>query len=254
MQLYARVTGTPSGPDVILLHGLFGAQENLGMIARQLAPDYRVHSLDLRNHGRSPHSALHDYPHLAEDVLEYLNTHHLHSVDLVGHSMGGKVAMQLALAQPQRVRRLVVLDMAPVAYTDRHKQVFAALHAVASGAPHSRREGDRLLAHYLDDAGMRQFLLQNLVPGDCCWHWRFNLTALDHAYPDIIAALPEALPFDGPTLFLKGATSDYLKPEYRETILHLFPHARMRQFAGCGHWLHAEAPERVGRVIRDFLQ
>ncbi|MDF2411269.1 alpha/beta fold hydrolase [Aeromonas sp. 2HA2] len=242
------------GPAVVLIHGLFGSLDNLGLLARTLSEHYRVISVDLRNHGASFHSDEMSYPQQAADVLALLDTLALDQVSLVGHSMGGKVAMQLAKQAPARVARLVVADIAPVAYPhSRHQNVFASLNATLRQPVQSRSEAEAILAEHIEIAGVRQFLLKSFAKGESGWGWRFNVAALERNYANIMGWPDNQHRFEGPTLFIKGGDSDYMQPQYTDTVMAQFPAAKARVIAGTGHWLHAEKPVLFNKLVVDFL-
>ena len=242
------------GPAVVLIHGLFGSLDNLGLLARTLSEHCRVISLDLRNHGASFHSDEMSYPQQAADVIALLDHLALDKVAIVGHSMGGKVAMQVAKQAPARVGRLVVADIAPVAYPHaRHQNVFAGLNATLANPPQSRAEAEALLARYVEIPGVRQFLLKSFAKGDSGWGWRFNVPALERNYANIMGWPDDRTRFEGPTLFIKGGDSDYVQPQYTETVMAQFPAAKARVIAGTGHWLHAEKPVLFNKLVVDFL-
>ncbi|MFM4824024.1 alpha/beta fold hydrolase [Aeromonas bivalvium] len=242
------------GPAVVLIHGLFGSLDNLGLLARPLGEQYRVISLDLRNHGASFHSDEMSYPQQAADVLALLDHLALDKAALIGHSMGGKVAMQVAKLAPHRVNQLVVADMAPVAYPHaRHQNVFAGLNATLTRAPQSRSEAEAILAEHIEIAGVRQFLLKSFAKTETGWGWRFNVPALERNYANIMGWPDADARFEGPTLFIKGGESDYMLPAYTETVMAQFPAAKARVIAGTGHWLHAEKPVLFNKLVVDFL-
>ncbi|MGY0217110.1 alpha/beta fold hydrolase [Endozoicomonadaceae bacterium StTr2] len=250
MKLYGKVQGT--GQPLVMLHGLFGTHENLGGLSRQLAENYQVHALDLRNHGRSPHVEEMNYPAMAADVREYIEEHQLGSVVVVGHSMGGKVAMQLTLESPELVSSLVVLDIAPAAYGDRHKEIFKGLYSLDLEELSSRAAADQPLAEYVTELPVRQFLLKNLVRGENGFKWRMNLFAIYQGYQNIVSAVSEKC-WDGKTLFIRGDQSDYITQQHRNDIVMRFPSAKVVTIEGTGHWLHAEKPAAVLKVINRFL-
>ena len=253
MKLYERQQG--HGPDVVSLHGLFGSQENLGAINRSLAEQFRVHGLDVRNHGRSPHSDDMNYALMAADVVEYLDDHHLQQVDLLGHSMGGKIAMTVALMIPERVRKLVVMDIAPVDYPPRHDEVLHGLSSVDLSALNTRSEAENLLSPYVKEKDVRQFLLKNLYRDENRqYQWRINLESIQKNYHEIMKGQSSEKPFEGDTFFLKGGDSDYILSEHRAHVLSLFPKASVKVIPGTGHWLHAQKPELVSRSIKRFLE
>lgn len=248
--LAMRETG--QGLPLVLLHGLFGQGGNFGAIARRLSARYRVLMPDLRNHGTSPHAATMAYPQMAADLLATLAQANALPALLMGHSMGGKVAMAAAQAAPESVARLCVSDIAPRAYPPSFDRYAAAMAALPLAPGLSRGEADRALADAVPDAGVRAFLLQNLrldPPG-----WRIGLPAITAALPEISGWVPpEAPAYAGPTLFVAGERSDYILPSDHPAILRRFPRARFATVEGAGHWVHAEAPERFLAVLEPFL-
>ena len=238
----------------MLIHGLFGSLDNLGLLARPLSEQYRVISVDLRNHGASFHSGEMSYPQQGAHVIALLDQLGLEQVALVGHSMGGKVAMQVAKQAPARVDRLVVADIAPVAYPHaRHQNVFAGLNATLERLPQSRSEAEAILAEHIEIPGVRQFLLKSFTKTQAGWGWRFNVPALEHNYASIMGWPDDQTRFEGQTLFIKGGDSDYMQPQYTETVMAQFPAAKARIIAGTGHWLHAEKPALFNKLVVDFL-
>lgn len=251
MELHARVIGT--GPPLVLLHGLFGSNENLGGIARALADRFTVHGLDLRNHGRSPHGRRMDYPTLAADVRETLDAHGLERPAVLGHSLGGKTAMELALSTPERVNRLVVVDIAPIAYEHRHDRELDALLGLDLAAIRSRGDADAALAEQIPNPAIRQFLLKNLARGDTGFEWRIPLETIASEYADIAAAPTSAGPYEGPALFVRGGDSDYLPDSAEPTIRERFPNARIETIPDAAHWIHVDAPEAFLELVGGFL-
>jgi pimeloyl-ACP methyl ester carboxylesterase len=242
------------GPPLLLLHGLFGAAKNLGVIARGLATQARVISLDLRNHGESAHEAGMGYATMAADVAETAASLGITAALLVGHSMGGKTAMALALTRPDLVEKLVVMDIAPVAYNHGNGAYVAAMQAVPLSPGLTRHAADAALAAAIPEAPLRSFLLNNLVLGPNP-HWRVALSEIGAAMPDILGWQdpPGATPYTGAALFLRGGASDYVPHSAFETILARFPAARIESLAGAGHWLHAEQPANVIAALKEFL-
>ncbi|WP_407330871.1 alpha/beta fold hydrolase [Enterovibrio sp. 27052020O] len=242
------------GRPLLLIHGLFGSLDNLGGLARVLAEHYQVYQIDLPNHGLSPRSEHVDYLSQANAVKEFLFQQDLDHVSVVGHSMGGKVAMMLAITNPGLVDQLVVMDIAPVNYeVRRHDAVFAGLHASVQSPITSRKEAEVRLAEHIQEPGVRQFLLKSLAKNENGqFEWRFNIDALETHYSEITGWTANGK-FDGDTLFLKGADSDYISAQHREDIERQFPHAKAHVIANTGHWLHAEKPDTVARVITRFL-
>ncbi len=245
MRLAHREVG--SGSPVVLLHGLFGSARNLAGVARALAAEHRVVSLDLRNHGGSGHDPAMGYAAMADDVAETMDALGLAAVAVVGHSMGGKVAMRLALSAPQRVARLVVADIAPVPYPSRFGAFARAMLALPPHA--SRTQADALLTPDVPDAAVRSFLLHDFRPGE---GWRIGLAQIAAALP-VIESWDGTGRYDGPALFVTGAQSDYVRPEHRPAILLLFPAARFIAVKQAGHWLHAEQPAAFNATVGAFL-
>ena len=244
------------GPPALILHGLFGCGANWRTIARRLEHRVESHLIDQRNHGRSPHARDMTYPALAADVLAYLDARGTERAGLVGHSMGGKAAMTLALTAPERVCWLVVADIAPARSPSDHRPILDALRALPVDRLASRTAAETALAAAIPDLGLRRFLLGNLVRhGAGGLRWRIGLEAIAHALPDLgdfPATAPEAV-YDGPTLFLRGAQSDYLGVHHEPRIRALFPAASVATIDAAGHWLHAEQPGTVTARIAQFL-
>ncbi len=251
MILHTDITG--QGTPLLLIHGLFGSGENLGMIARLLADRFQVINIDLRNHGRSGHSDALNYSLMARDIIETMDALDIPNAALLGHSMGGKVAMQLALSQPQRVSKLVLADISPVVSQARHLGILAALNSIDLTHLTDRKDADRQLQQGIEDAGTRAFLLKSLQKTEQGFHWRFNLAALTAQYAEVLAAPDATGPYLGPVLFIKGGNSDYLQPGHQDQIRQLFPAARAKIIEGTGHWLHAEKPAAFAKITADFL-
>lgn len=245
--------GPVSAPPLVIAHGLYGSGRNWGVIARRLADRRDVVAVDMRNHGASPRSASHSYPELAEDlagVIAGLGG----KADLLGHSMGGKAAMQLALTRPELLRRLVVADIAPVAYAHDQTRHIHAMRALDLTGLTTRGEADRRLAATVEDPGLRAFFLQSLdMKAEGGPRWRLNFGTLEAEMDKIVGWPGSEGRFDGPVLFLTGAESHYVRPEHRDVIRALFPKARFARLPGAGHWLHAERPREFEEAVRVFL-
>lgn len=251
MELYYREFG--QGKPVLILHGLFGFSDNWQTLAKALAEDYWVITPDLRNHGRSPHTSTHTYPAMAEDLRAFLDAHGIYSAAVIGHSMGGKAAMQLALNHPDRVEHLVVVDIAPGAAARNHEGVFEALSSLNIRQLKTREEADAQLQQYIPEASVRQFLLKNLTRHpDGSFAWKMNLPVLWAHYADILAPV-EGEPFDKPTLFVRGGRSPYIQDSDLPLIRALFPQARVQTLEGAGHWVHADKPQELLALLRAFL-
>ncbi|MCP5371382.1 MAG: alpha/beta fold hydrolase [Hyphomicrobiales bacterium] len=248
-------TAYGSGPDVIVLHGLFGSARNWAGVAKALSAHHRVHALDLRNHGDSFWADGMAYADMADDLRRFMADRHLGGAAVIGHSMGGKAAMVLALHDPHLVGRLLVADVAPAGYGHSFADYVAAMAAVDLAGIDRRAQVDAQLAAAIPEDGLRAFLLQNLVRGPGGLRWRVNLDALA-AHMAAIGDFPDIRPgqaYRGPTLFLAGGRSDYIEPHHHGLIHRLFPHARIAVLPGAGHWLHAEQPRAFVAAARDFL-
>lgn len=243
---------------LVILHGVFGSSSNWRTLARKLADDRRVLVVDLRNHGESPHADEMHYRDMVEDLNHFIDEHCGGTADVLGHSMGGKAAMSLALLHPNHVRRLVVVDIAPVDYG--HGETFRRLISAMRDLPldelESRKQADELLSEAIAEQGVRAFLLQNLRRDDeGHWQWRINLEVIAASIDDI-AGFPfeDRCCFPGPTLFVGGGDSDYLDEAHREVIDALFTEARVEWIEGAGHWVHAEKPQELLGLVSEFLK
>jgi pimeloyl-ACP methyl ester carboxylesterase len=244
------------GEPVAILHGLFGSGRNWATIAQRLAANHRVIAFDLRNHGASPWAETMGYAEMAEDVRAAMRARGHHRYALIGHSMGGKVAMVAALSEPNAVARLVVVDIAPVAYPVPFLPYVRAMGALDLGAINRRGEADAVLSDAIRDRAERQFLLQNLLFVDGRPRWRLNLAALEAALP-VLAGFPSFPPdtrYDGPALFIAGGKSAAVRPRHEPAIRTLFPRAELARIDDAGHWLHAERPEAFLVLIEPFLR
>ena len=251
-----RVTeGNDQGlPPLLIVHGLFGSARNWGAIQKRLADGRRVIAVDQRNHGTSFRAPTQSYADMAADLADVIEQEGV-PCDVVGHSMGGKAAMMLALTRPALVNRLVVADIAPVSYGHSNRHLVQAMEALDLTGLTQRSEADRRLQAGVPDAGTRAFLLQSLDLKHIPPQWRLNLPVLD-AEMDKIVGWPSGVAgrYEGPTLFLSGALSDYVRPEHRATIKALFPKAVLAKLPGAGHWLHADKPREFEAAIRAFLK
>ncbi|MEQ1745451.1 MAG: alpha/beta fold hydrolase [Saprospiraceae bacterium] len=251
MDLFSREFG--QGSPVVILHGLFGFSDNWQTVAKALADHHLVHTPDLRNHGRSPHRPTHTYPEMADDLQFFLEKHWIFQTAIVGHSMGGKVAMQLALNRPDMVDRLVVVDIAPGPAADNHGHIFQALLGLDLAQISTREEAETLLAPRVPDFGTRQFLLKNITRHhDGGFSWKMNLPVLWAEYPNILAGV-QGEPFSKPTLFVRGSRSDYIRDSDFPLIRSLFPQAQIVTVEGAGHWVHADKPAELLAVLLEFL-
>ncbi|OTA16512.1 acyl-CoA esterase [Xenorhabdus vietnamensis] len=245
---------TPENPQssipIVLIHGLFGDLNNLGVLGRDLQQHYPVIQIDVRNHGISSRMENMDYRDMAQDVLTLLDELNVSKAIIIGHSMGGKIAMTMTAVAPERIEKIVVIDMAPVTYpVRRHNSIFAALHKVTAAGVQTRQAATNIMHQDIREEGVIQFLLKSFRQGE----WKFNLPVLQNEYEKIIGW--ETIPaWHKPALFIRGGNSDYITEEYREDIVSQFPQAIAWVVAGCGHWVHAEKPEAVLRAIHRFLE
>ncbi|MCF7983752.1 MAG: alpha/beta fold hydrolase [Thiohalocapsa sp.] len=254
LQLRLRRYGSGEGLPLVLLHGLFGAGMNWHGIARRLERKHPVLVPDLRNHGDSPHAAQMTYPAIAADVAALLQREGIARAIVAGHSMGGKTAMWLALAHPERVEGVVVADMAPVRYPSGFETLVDALQTLPLADIADRADADRRLAEAIPEPAVRGYLLQNLRRRGDSWCWRFNLSGIAGAIPDLLDFPdPGQRQFSGPALFIYGTASSYVQARGLERIQTLFPLARLRALANAGHWVYADQPEAFASALEAFL-
>jgi esterase len=252
MRLHYRQLG--QGEPLVLLHGLFGSADNWFSVAPQLAERFHVIAVDLRNHGQSPHDAAMDYPLMAADVDELFAACGLTSASVIGHSMGGKVAIELALDFPLRVKKLVVVDIAPRAYSRTHDNILDALLALDLATFNSRQEIEHALAAEIPSLNLRRFLLKSVGRDDNGrFLWKMNLQGIAANYGRLCEAVGEGRHFAGPTLSIRGGKSDYVIPADEAEIRRQFPAAAIETIPAAGHWVQADAPEEFARVVLEFL-
>jgi esterase len=258
MDLNFKEFGT--GEPLVILHGLFGTLDNWQTIARQLAEDFTVYIVDLPNHGRSPHTkGEFDYSEMSDAVAEFLTKNWIHETRLIGHSMGGKLAMQLALNQPDLIKKLAVIDIAPKKYSGGHGNIFRALFALDLNTLTDRKEAEQFLTQRLPEegAGTIQFLLKNLSRRSDTegggFEWKMNLDVLYANYPRILDQLEGDIPFRKSTLFVRGGTSDYIKNSDFDVISKLFPNSAIQTIEDAGHWVHAEKPKELLEALKKFM-
>jgi esterase len=242
-----------NAPWIALIHGLFGDADNLSAMRRCLEQHFNIVAIDLPDHGRSNWTENFSFSHYANQIDGLLEDLNIREVNLVGHSLGGKVAMQIALQNPTLVKRLVAIDIAPVKYQSRHAQVFAGLSAVNLVELKNRPAADAILSTYIEDSGTRQFLLKSLEKSTDGWRWRFNLALLQRDYSILSDAISSDHAFAGPTLFIKGELSDYVSVKDKAYILSLFPKVALKVVAQTGHWLHAQKPTVCAKLIESFI-
>ena len=251
--LYSKIEG--SGQPLLILHGFLGMSDNWKSLATQFANNFEVHTLDLRNHGRSLQSEEFSYEIMAQDIFEYCQVHDLANINIIGHSMGGKVAMLVATRHPDLVGKLIVADIGPKFYPQHHQEILAGLNAVDFSVKPSRSDVEEIMKNFIPDFGTRQFLMKNLYwvePGQLAF--RFNLAVFNHKMDEIGVALPEELVFTKPTLFIRGGNSKYILDRDFENIKKHFPDSSVETIPNVGHWLHAENPAEFYQQVTAFLE
>jgi len=244
--------GTDSNPAIIIIHGLFGDKDNLKSLARELSENYYCILPDARNHGESFHSDTMTYAAMADDIINLADSLKLEQFYLVGHSMGGKLAMETCVKAPKRVEAAVFADISPAAYEGSHDSILDALSALDLSQVKSRSEADKQLAQSISEKGVRQFLLKNLKKTDEGYEWRLNLEGLKQNYPNISAAVSKGQ-YQGPVLFIKGGNSNYLAEKHQQEVASRFSDASVKVIEGAGHWLHAEKPRIFNRLVIEFI-
>ena len=251
--LYSKIEG--QGKPLLILHGFLGMSDNWKTLTtKYVEQGFQVHALDLRNHGKSFHSEDFSYEIMVQDVVDYCTFHKLTSINVIGHSMGGKVVMLLATTYPELVNKLVVADIGPKFYPQHHQTILAALNAVDFSKKPSRADVEAIVSGYILDFGTRQFLLKNLYwqePGQLAF--RFNLQVFNEKISTIGEALPFENIFEKEILFLRGDKSDYILDSDFEAIYHHFPKAQIQTISNAGHWLHAENPNDFFEKTVQFL-
>lgn len=259
------------GDDVILIHGLLGSLDNLNMVAKTLSEEYKITSIDVRNHGNSFHKPEMGYAELAQDVFHVLHTLSIKQCVVLGHSMGGKIAMEMALQStlenfPVKITKLIVADISPVQYPPHHNEILEGLQSIDLKNITNRKDADLALSSYVKEVGVRQFLLRNLqLKSDGSFSFKCNIDNIKSCYPQITKAISlddernfigKNIPLSSykePVLFIKGGDSDYILPEHKQAISVLFPNSKAKIIQGAGHWLHAEKPIAFNKIVRDFL-
>lgn len=245
-----------AGFPVVLIHGLFGDCDNLKGLSRELEPRYRTIRVDCPNHGQSPQLQPMSYPAMAQAIIDSLDDIGVTDFYVVGHSMGGKIAMTLALTHPKRVKAVVAADIAPVSYPPHHQKVFAGLTSMPADIKDRRAALAHLLNHDIDEA-TAQFLLKSLRRGDDGFGWKFNLAELIASYDYIVGWFntdPHAYSaYNGDTLLVRGGDSHYVIADYTDAIMRQFPHVSAKTIQGTGHWLHAQKPAVFNRIVSEFI-
>lgn len=244
------------GDPIVILHGMFGTLDNWQTVGKQLAEDFTVNIVDQRNHGRSPHADLIDYPSMSEDLKHFLEAHWMFKAHIMGHSMGGKTAMQFALDHPDMVDKLVVVDIAPKRYSGGHEKILEALLALDLDQIEDRKDAEGFLKKRLpnEEEGTILFLMKNLSrTRDGGFEWKMNFQAIYNHYQDILDTVKGDHPFEGETLFIRGEHSKYILDEDWDSILQLFPNAELKTIRNAGHWVHADQPEALLDAVKQFL-
>ncbi len=243
-----------SGQPMVILHGLLGTLDNWITLGRQFSENFTVYLVDLRNHGLSPHSEEFTYDAMMEDVLELFEAEGIEKPILLGHSMGGKVAMNLALNSPESIEKLIVADIDAKAYHVQHEQILNGLNALPIDKISSRKEADDELAKYVDEFEIRQFLLKNLDRTSAGFSWKMNLPVITRDIEKVGVEIGKGQSVDLPTLFIRGANSNYIKDENWNALKEKFPKAELKTIENAGHWLHAEQPEEFYKIVMDFVK
>ena len=251
MKLNFRTLG--EGSPLIILHGFFGSADNWQTIGKELSKDFKVYLVDQRNHGLSPHDDAFDYDVMTSDLLELFDDENIDQAIMMGHSMGGKTAMNFATENPKKVKKLIIVDIGPKQYPPHHENIFNAFRSVDLTKVETRKDADEQLTKGIPDMGVRQFILKNLTRGEKGFEWRINLDVLENNAHEVGRALEQGNIYDGETLFIGGAKSNYIKTEDHDLILNHFPKAKIEMIAGSGHWVHAEKPTALLTLVNDFI-
>ena len=249
--LHSKILG--SGQPFLILHGFLGMSDNWKTLGNKYAEDFEVHLIDQRNHGRSFHSEEFSYSLMVEDLKNYIDTHNLENCILLGHSMGGKTAMQFALTYPELIQKLIIADIAPKTYPAHHQYILKALSEVDFTIQKSRKEIEAVLSNYIPENGVIQFLMKNIYRKEKTeLAYRFNLPVLLNKYDEVVTSFQSINTFDKPTLFLKGSNSSYITPDDIVTIRRNFSDANIDEINNSGHWLHAEQPHEFYQKTINF--
>lgn len=250
MKLFFRESG--QGQPLVILHGLFGSSDNWFSHAKTFAPYFKVYLVDQRNHGQSPHSDEFDYKALTIDLEEFIQEHNIENPIILGHSMGGKTAMNYAVKNPDKVNKLIVVDIVPKYYPVHHDQILDGLESIDLKAIQSRQEADQALSKYVPEPDVRQFLLKNLSRNENGFEWKINIPGIDRNIEAIGQGMQYEGKYEGPSLFIKGAKSNYYKSGDEEAIKKIFPKADI-QTIDTGHWVQAENPQEFAKLVLTFL-
>ncbi len=251
MKLFYRELG--EGNPIIILHGLFGSSDNWLSIAKILSESFKVYSIDQRNHGQSPHNEEFNYSVMAEDLKDFIETNNIKNPIIMGHSMGGKTAMEFAVNNPDSWSKLIVVDIAPKAYPVHHDKILEGLKSLDLKTLSSRGEADRQLSEYVPQLGVRQFLLKNLARGMDGFEWKINLTVIANNIEKMGEGLSKTLRIEKPVLFINGQNSDYITPQDKGLLEKAFPSSELVTIPDAGHWVHSEQPDVFLNTIRNFI-
>jgi pimeloyl-ACP methyl ester carboxylesterase len=252
MKLFYRELG--QGEPLVILHGVFGSSDNWVTVSKLLSEDYKVYLVDARNHGQSPKSDQFDYDVMSEDLKEFLTAHSIQDSIIIGHSMGGKIAMKFASKYPEMLKKLIVADISPRFYKRHHDTILEGLKSIDLDQLSSRQQADEQLAKFVPEPGVRQFLLKNLYRNsENRFDWRINLGVIDRNIENIGEALSDTIRITIPTLFVKGSLSNYIGKQDEELIHKMFPNSKIETVEGAGHWVQAEKPQEFIEIIRRFL-
>lgn len=251
LKLAYKVIG--EGEPMIILHGLFGSLDNWMTFARQLSKHKKIFLIDQRNHGQSPHSDEFNYDAMADDLKKFIDDHNIGKPDIMGHSMGGKTAMNLALRYTDYFSKLIVVDISPVAYPPHHDGILEGLKALDLKSFENREDADKALSRDVPEPAVRQFLLKNLKRTSQGFEWKINLKAIDANMDRVSEGIEERFATEKKVLFIRGSKSKYIRDQDMITIVQLFPNAEVKTIEGAGHWIHAEKPDELLEMVADFL-
>ncbi|MBY5959637.1 alpha/beta fold hydrolase [Membranicola marinus] len=242
------------GEPLIILHGLFGALDNWATLGRKWAEHYTVYLVDLRNHGKSPHTESHTIGDMAEDVKNFIQQHDIRNPIVLGHSMGGKAAMELALSQPDLVSALIIADIGAQAYPRGHDHIIEAIRSVDPARMESRKDIEQKLSETIQDPGVVFFIAKNIDRTKEGYRWKMNIDTIERDYEEILKAIKTGRIFDKPTFLLRGGKSGYVTSENINLLRQLFPNIQIETIEGAGHWLHAEKPDEFEEQVRAIMK
>ena len=253
--LHSKIYGEErTETPLLVFHGLFGMLDNWGSFGKEFGELMPTHLIDLRNHGRSFHSEFMSHDDLANDILNYMNDHKIEKANLLGHSLGGKAVMQFAIKYPEKLDRLIVVDISPKAYPPHHQGIIKALQSVDFSVVESRQDVEKVLGEYIHEKFVIQFLMKNLYwTDDKKLAWRFNLNTLAEKYTEFVSNAIKFDVFNGPTLFVAGANSNYILPQDELLIRQQFPNSKIIKIANAEHWVQANNPVDFNAAVKDFI-